>query len=271
MSAAWVRRLDVGGLIASIASLVLVVIWAFPLVWSLVGTIVPQEAGAGMLRTYGYVLFETDLGRWYVNSIVTSGGVTAIVLAVSSACGYAISQIAFAGRRVLWFVILASFMIPVQGLIVNHFFLIYKWGLFNTWLGVILPQTIAPVAVIVYKQFFDSIPGQFREAATLDGAKHWQIFLQIYLPMNWGITSALAIIIFIGAWNAFLWPFLVVTKPELMNVTVSVAELDSYGIGRVAAAILAGLPVAVFYLLFQRRVTEAVTMSAGIGAQSRAR
>ena len=115
----------------------------------------------------------------------------------------------------LWYGILGSFMIPVQALIVNHFFLIYQWGLLNTWLGVILPQLIAPIAVIVYKQFFDSIPQELGEAAFLDGAKHWQIFLNIYLPMNWGVTVALAIIVFIGAWNAFLWPFLAVTKPEM--------------------------------------------------------
>ncbi len=82
--------------------------------------------------------------------------------------------------------------------------------------------------------------------------------------MNQGITIALAIIIFIGAWNAFLWPFLAVTRAEQMNVSVSIAELRSNGVSGVAAAVMAGLPVVLIYLLFQRRFTEAVTMSAGI-------
>jgi multiple sugar transport system permease protein len=264
MTGTTVRRLDIGGLILALLGLVLVVVWAFPLVWSLLATVIPRESAGDVIRTYAYVLFETHLGRWYLNSLVTSGGVTIIVLAISSACGYAISQIEFTGKKLLWGVILASFMIPVQALIVNHFFLMFQWGLINTWLGVILPQTIAPVAVIIYKQFFDSIPREFREAALVDGARHWQIFLRLYLPMNWGITSALAIIIFIGAWNAFLWPFLAVTRPELMNVTLSTTELDDYGITGLAAALLGGLPIAVVYLLFQRRVTEAVMLSAGI-------
>jgi multiple sugar transport system permease protein len=263
MNAVWLKQLDVGGMAVSVATLVLIVVWAFPIFWALLSTAAPAGATGGFFRTYGYVLFETDLGRWYLNSLVTSGGVTAIVLAISSACGYAISQIEFTGRKLLWIVILGSFMIPVQALIVNHFFLIYQWGLLNTWLGVILPQLIAPIAVIVYKQFFDGIPKEYGEAAFLDGAKHWQIFLKIYLPMNWGVTLTLAIIVFIGAWNAFLWPFLAVTKPELMNVTVSTAQLSSNGISGVAAAIMAGLPVTIMYLLFQRRVTDAVTMSAG--------
>ncbi len=264
MNPVLVRRLDMGGLIFSALTLVLVVVWAFPLVWSILATVLPREAERDFLATYGYVLFETDLGRWYLNSIITSGGVTIIVLAISSACGYAISQIEFTGRKLLWGVILASFMIPVQALIVNHFFLIYQWGLINTWLGVILPQLIAPVAVIIYKQFFDSIPREYREAAQIDGAPHWEIFLRVYLPLNWGVTSALAIIVFIGAWNAFLWPFLAVTKPELMNVAVSAVELEFYGINGLAGALLSGLPIAIVYLVFQRRVTEAVVLSAGI-------
>ncbi len=264
MSALWVRRLDVAGLLASVATLGLALVWAFPLLWSFAATVAPRETPLQFIRVYGQVLFESELGRWYINSIVTSSGVTAIVLAISSACGYAISQLDFTGRRVLWFVILASFMIPIQALIVNHFFLMHSWGLINTWLGVILPQLIAPIAVIVYKQFFDSIPKEFREAALLDGAPHWQIFLRVYLPLNWGITAALAIIIFIGAWNAFLWPFLAVTRPEMMNVTVGATELGSWGLDGLAAALLTGLPMAVVYLLFQRKVSEAMMLSAGI-------
>jgi len=264
MSATRVRRLDVAGLVASLATLVLALAWAFPLLWSFAATVLPGDSPLQFLQVYGRVLFETQLGRWYINSIVTSGAVTAIVLAISAAAGYAISQLDFTGRKVLWFLILASFMVPMQALIVNHFFLMHSWKLINTWLGVILPQLIAPVAVIVYKQFFDTIPKEFREAAKIDGAREWEIFLRIYLPLNWGITAALAIIIFIGAWNAFLWPFLAVTKPELMNVTVGATELASRGLDGLAAALLTGLPIAVVYLLFQRKVSQAMMLSAGI-------
>ena len=109
--------------------------------------------------------------------------------------------------------ILASFMVPIQALIVNHFVLMASVKLLNTWLGIILPQLIAPVVVIVYKQFFDSVPTRVpRGRAVIDGAHDFQLLFRIYLPMNWGVTTALAIITFIGAWNAFLWPFLAVTK-----------------------------------------------------------
>jgi multiple sugar transport system permease protein len=187
----------------------------------------------------------------------------------TSACaGYAISQLRFPGRLVLWWTILASFMIPVPALIVNHFVIMAGVKLLNSHLGIILPMLITPVTVIVYKQFFDSLPREFREAAVMDGANEFQLLFRVFLPMNWGITTALAIITFIGAWNSFLWPFLAVQNEKMMTVTVGiVAVQDSYGVryARIlAGAVTAALPVALAYLLFQRRVTQAITLSAGI-------
>jgi multiple sugar transport system permease protein len=267
------RRLDLAGLCLSIGGLGLALVWAFPLYWSIFATLVPGGRSGGALASdlgnalalYGRVLFGTEIGRWYLNSVATAGGVTIGVIAISATCGYALSQLDFSGRRLLWGAILASFMIPVQALIVNHFFLINALHLINTWLGVILPQLIAPVAVIVYKQFFDAVPKELREAALLDGAGHWTLLFRVFLPLNWGVTAALAIIVFIGAWNAFLWPFLAVTEESAMNITVGLAQArDIWGVGELAGAVLAGLPVALVFLLFQRRVTEAIVVSAGI-------
>ena len=269
------RRLDIAGLALSVLGLAVALAWAFPLYWSVMATIVlaPADASSGAtagsvlgaLGLYLHVLFGTKIGLWYLNSIVTATGVTVGVLVISATCGYAISQLNFRGRKLLWGMILASFMVPVQALIINHFFLMNALHLINTWLGVILPQLIAPVAVIAYKQFFDSVPKELREAAQLDGAGHWALLFKVFLPVNWGITAALAIIVFIGAWNAFLWPFLAITEEPLMNITVGISQArDMFGVGELAGALLTGLPVAVVYLLFQRRITDAIVVSAGI-------
>jgi multiple sugar transport system permease protein len=121
-------------------------------------------------------------------------------------CGYAISQLRFPGRNLLWWTILASFMVPIQGLIVNHFVIMAGVKLLNTHLGIILPQLIAPVIVIVYKQFFDSVPRDFREAAVMDGANDFQLLFRIFLPMNWGGTASPSSPS--SARGTFLWPFL---------------------------------------------------------------
>ena len=159
-------------------------------------------------------------------------------------------------------------MVPIPALIINHFVLMNQFNLINTRIAVVLPQLIAPVTVIIYKQFFDSVPRDFREAALIEGATELQVFYRLYLPMNWGITTALAIITFIGAWNQFLWPFLVTTTEPMMNVTVGITQVtDAFGVKyarQLATAVLAALPVAALYLIFQRRVTQAIMLTAGI-------
>ena len=272
------QRLDAVGLVITLATLVGAVIWAFPLYWGLITTFKHEyeivRPGVQLwpehftLENYVHVLLQTKIGFWYVNSLITSAAVTVLVVMMAAGAGYAISQLNFPGRRLFWWMILASFMVPITGLIVTHFIVVSQFGLINTLAGVVGPQLIAPVTIIIYKQFFDSVPKDFREAAAIDGASELQLFFRIYLPMNWGVTTALAIITFIGAWNQFLWPFLAVSSEDKMNITVGITQVhDAFGVsyGRdLAVAMLAAMPVAVIYLIFQRRVTQAIMLSAGI-------
>ena len=273
-----VRSLDTIGLVLTLLTVVAAVIWAFPLYWAVITTFKPEHEvvrpyielwpDTFTFEAYTHIVLNTGIARWYFNSIVTAGAITVGVVAMGAACGYAISQLRFPGRTLLWWMILASFMVPIQALIVNHFVIMSDVKLVNTLLGIILPQLIAPVVVIVYKQFFDSVPRDFREAAVIDGANEFQLLFRIYLPMNWGVTTALAIITFIGAWNAFLWPFLVTTTQDVMPVAVGITQVqDAFGIyyaRLLAGAVMTGLPVAIVYLLFQRRVTQAIMLTAGV-------
>jgi multiple sugar transport system permease protein len=273
------KRVNTVGLALTALTLIGAVFWAFPIYWALVTTFKPEpevvRTGLNLwpehftFDNYVHVLFETKIGLWYLNSLITSAAVTIIVVVMAASAGYAISQLKFPGRRLCWWMILASFMIPIQqALIVNHFVLMNQFHLINTLAGVVLPQLVAPVTVIIYKQFFDSVPKDFREAAVIDGASEFQLLFRIYLPMNWGVTTALAIITFITAWNLFLWPFLAVNEQEKMNITVGITQVfDSFGVKYardLATAMLAALPVAIVYLIFQRRVTHAIMLTAGI-------
>jgi multiple sugar transport system permease protein len=272
------KALDIGGLILTVITVIFAVLWAFPIYWALITSLKPEQQAIAKtieflprtwtIEAYWHVLVNTQIGRWYLNSLVTSLAVTVITLVSSALTAYALSQLRFPGRTLLWYLILASFMVPLTALIVNHFILMAQFGLINNWMGVILPQLIHPVVIIVYKNFFDSVPKEYREAAKMDSAGEFRIFTRIYLPMNWGVTTALAIVTFIGAWNAFLWPFLAVSKPEMMNVAVGITSVnDAFGVQyarELAAAILAALLVAVLYLIFQRRVTQAIMLSAGV-------
>ncbi|MBL1419682.1 MAG: carbohydrate ABC transporter permease [Alphaproteobacteria bacterium] len=272
------RFIDIGGLILSLVTIVGAIIWAFPIYWTLITSFKPETEviveGISLfpknftLEAYTFIWENTNIAGWYLNSFITSSFITFGVIISSAGCAYIISQLNFPGRRLLYILILGSFMVPIQALIVNHFILMAQFKLLNTWAGIILPQLIVPVVVIVYKQFFDAVPKEFKEAAQLDNASHFKILFKIYLPMNWGVTSALAIVTFIGAWNAFLWPFLAATGEATMTVPVGITQVkNSFGIvyaRTMASAVLAGLPIAVVYLLFQRRITKAIMLSAGV-------
>ncbi len=250
----------------------------FPLYWSFVTSIrsedrvVSDEAGLipdeFNFASYVDVIFNTKLLNWYLNSIVTSFIITFVVIVSGMMCAYAISQMRFPGRRILYGVVLASFMVPTQALVVTQFILMNSLGLINTWAGIILPQLIVPVVIIVYKQFFDAVPREMREAVVLDGGGEYALLFRIYLPLNWGITTALAIITFIMAWNQFLWPFLVVTTEDMMTIPVGITQVnDAFGVfyaRLMSVALLGAMPVAIAYLIFQKRVTEAVMLSSGV-------
>ena len=199
---------------------------------------------------------------------MTSFGITFLVIIISMPCGYALSQLNFPLRKTLLAAVIVSIMVPGTALVIALFVLIADLELINTWSGVILPQVLSPVVVIVYKQFFDQVPKELREATIIDGANEFQILLRVYLPLNWGITTALALVTFIGAWNNFFWPFIMTTQQDMFTVPVAITSVDdAFGIflaREMAVAMLAAGPVVAFYLIFQRRVTEAIMLSSGI-------
>ncbi|WP_226553717.1 MULTISPECIES: carbohydrate ABC transporter permease [Celeribacter] len=258
--------------------LIAALIWIFPLYWALTTSLRSENRivsdGAGLLidelnfSAYISVLSNSKLPIWYLNSVGTSLITTVIVLVTGMMCAYALSQLKFPGRRALYLLVVASFMVPVPALYVAQFVLMNDLGLVNTWWGIILPQLIVPVVVIVYKQFFDAIPKEMREAVLLDGGGEFTLLFKLYLPLNWGITAALAIITFISAWNNFFWPFLIATSEGMMTIPVGITQVnDSFGVAyarMMALALLAAAPVIIGYMIFQKRVTEAVMISAGV-------
>lgn len=278
MTSSGIQRANFWGGVITVLTILFAILWAFPLYWGVISSLKPEDEVVRpyielwpenlTFSHYQTAITDTQIVTWYINSIAVAVGVTVITIVTSMLCGYALSQLTFTGRKALWWLILASFMVPTQALIINHFVLVSQLGLINSWAGIMLPQLIHPVIIIVYKQFFDQVPKDFREAAVMDNAGEFRILLKVYLPMNWGVTTALSIVTFIWTWNAFLWPFLSVTKTEMMTVPVGITQVnDAFGVyyaRQLAAAVLAGLPVAVAYLLFQRKVTEAITLSAGI-------
>lgn len=272
------RGVNVPGLVGTLFTLFMAALWLFPLYWAVntslkVESSVVAETQSWLpipfsLAAYAEVLTQSGLLRWYFNSIVTAVIITVVVVFLCLLCAYAISQLSFPGKNFLFWLLLAGFMIPFQALIVPLFILMNDLRSINSYQGIILPQLIAPIVIIIYKQFFDGMPRELRDSAVVDGANEARILFNIFLPINWGVTVALAIVTFIAAWNNFFWPFIVTTQEGMMTIPVGITQVsDTFGVQyarTMAVAVLAGLPVAVLYLIFQRRVTEGIMATAGI-------
>jgi len=161
------RHWDLVGLVFTLITLALAILWAFPLIWSLVTTFKPEyevvRPGVQLwpehftFEAYIHVLTGTKIGFWYMNSLITSVAVTVIVVIMAAGAGYAISQLSFPGRRFLWWMILASFIVPIaHGLVVNHFNPDEPVPhLINTAVRRRPSPACSPVTVMIYKQFFD--------------------------------------------------------------------------------------------------------------------
>lgn len=266
-----IRRHLTTGTIFVFTSL-LALFWLFPLYWAVKTSLVSESQTIAQppswfpthltFAAFRNVLENSPIVIWYINSILTGLIITVVTLLLSAMCAYALSQLQFRGRWILFWLVLAGFMIPLEANAIPLYMLLNRFGMVNTYAGIILPQVAFPAAVIIYKRFFDDVPQDFRDAARLDGANEFRILFRIYLPMNWGITWAIAIIVFIVAWNNFFWPFVITTSTDKMTIPVGITQVQSaYGVAyanHMATAVLAAIPVAIAYLFFQKRITEGV-------------
>jgi len=181
---------------------------------------------------------------------------------ISALVAYALSRIDFKGKKVLMTVIIASIIVPPPVLIIPLFYQMLALHMVDTSWAIILPQVIHPAMVFVLKKFFDQIPRELEEAAVMDGASRMRIFTQIILPLSRPILAAVAIFVFIGAWNNFLWPFIATNDASLLTLPVGLQTIKSaYGIQyaqNMASALLAALPLILVFLFFQRQIIKGV-------------
>src|SRR5947209_13611459 len=192
-----------------------------PLLWALDTALKPEGETTAIpiswlashftLQAFVTVLTTSDLPQWYFNSILTSAVISVATVILASLAAFAFSRVPFRGRNILFWVILAGIMVPGQILIVPLFTLMQSFNMVDTYWGIILPQIASPIAMFIFKQYFDGIPSELEDAAIMDGASRFRIYWQIWMPLARPAIAAVAIIAFVTSWNNFLWPFIVIT------------------------------------------------------------
>jgi multiple sugar transport system permease protein len=271
-------RFSILGFLCTLLTLVMALAWIFPVYWLTVTSLKTEDQTIVVppsfvpwppnFDAFVYVLQNSPFIRWYINTIVVSVTVTFFCILFALMCAYALSQLEFNGRRLIYTALLVGFMLPFSALAVPLFMMMNRFNLVNTFAGLILPQIAIPLPVIVFKQFFDEVPRDFRDAALIDGAGNWRILFRIYLPLNWNITWAMSIVTFISTWNNFFWPLIITNSTPMLTIPVGMTQIQlAYGVSFAkicATAVLASIPTAAAYLLFQKRVTQGIMAVAGL-------
>jgi len=246
-------------------------VFLFPFWYMLIGSLQSQPdtsvAGAfphpGNLTFHNYAQIDKaiSLGRSLINSGIFAGGVILCTIVFGLLAGYALAQLEFRGRGVVFALMLLVQVVPFQLLLIPLYVLIVRnYGLGDNYLGMILPFAINSTAVFIFRQFILQLPREMFEAARIDGASEIGILWRIVVPLSKPALISAGLLTFIGPWNEFLWPFLVTKQQNMQPLAVSLANYISnvaarasnpYGAVLAGACVLAAPAVAVF-LAFQR-------------------
>lgn len=208
------------------------------------------------LAAYGRVGEVVPVWRYVLNSFIVAGGAVVGEVIGATLAGYALARLRFRGVKLALSVFLMGILIPGEVILIAKYLLTQQMGLNNTLLGVILPTVVGSLNVLLMRSAFMAIPHAMDEAAMLDGANAWQRFRHIALPSVKGMVTVVAIFSFVGAWDEFLWPLIVLSDQNLYTLTVGLNFLQGTFTNdpRVVAAgtIIAIVPLIILFFSLQR-------------------
>jgi multiple sugar transport system permease protein len=207
--------------------------------------------------------------RWLINSVVIAVSVTLLNLVLNSLAGYALARIQFRGRRFWFFLITAVIAVPIQVTLIPTFLILKTLGWLNSYQGMIVPVMVNATFIFMMRQFFVSFPRELEEAAALDGLGRFGTFWYIVLPLAKPALAAQAVLVFMGSWNNFLLPVVILFDPEMFTLPLGLnsfkGEYISYWNYIMAASMVFTLPVLAVYAFFNRYLIEGVTFTGGKG------
>ena len=237
-----------------------------PLLWMLSVSFMPTGAASQLpppllpnaptLDQYRALFQRAGMGRYLFNSAVIATAVTLLSLLLNTLAGHAFAKLRFSGRDRAFRLLMAALVIPGQVAMLPLFLMLKHMGLVNTYAGAMVPGLASIFGIYLVRQYAQSIPDELLEAARIDGAGEWRIFWQIVLPVLKPILVTLAIFSFLGSWNDFMWPLIVLSDEGMQTLPVALASLSRERIQdnelMMAGAVVTVVPVLVLFLLLQR-------------------
>lgn len=205
----------------------------------------------------------------FKNSIIVTLAALLISIVIASLAGFGYSNYKFRGKEISFTVLLMSFMLPVQVLLIPLFILLKKFGILNTYWAVIFPYVTfsIPIATLILRGFFEGIPKELKESAKIDGATDFIMFLKIVLPLSKPAIATCLIFLFLEVWNEFLYALIFLQKSNLQTIPIAIAKIGSgrfhIPIGTYAASIMiTTIPVIIIFLVFQKWFIRGITQGA---------
>ena len=222
------------------------------------------------VSTYGYGrLFEAGsqnpVLRWFVNSMLAATLHAVLVLVTASSAAYALARMRFRGRGAMFGLIIATLFVPPATLIIPSFLIVDTLGWLDTLTVLVVPTAASAFGVFFLRQFFLSLPRELEEAAVLDGANQWQVFVKVVLPLSRPALATLLVLSFLTNWNDFLWPIFTLFSADRLTLPAGLGLLQGAYVTDypvvMAGAVLASVPALVLFVLAQRYVIEGVSRS----------
>ncbi len=219
------------------------------------------------VQNFSQLLEMLPFDRLYANSILVTGGIVLGVLFTSSIAGFAFAKYEFPGKQILFYLILATMMIPFFITLIPVFYIVRQLGWINTFQGVIVPGIFSAYGIFLMRQFIVGIPDELLDAARIDGASEPRIYLRIILPLVRPALATLGTFTFIGSWNAFLWPLLVLNDRAFMTVPLGLNTLRLFAAEQrnvnllMAGTALSIIPTLVIFVLLQRYFIRGIALT----------
>jgi multiple sugar transport system permease protein len=220
---------------------------------------------APTVANYIAVLADGRFMRWFLNSTLVALAVTVSNCFFDSLVGYTLAKFQFRGRQFIFIAILSTLMIPTEMLVIPWYLMSSQLGWLDSYWGIMFPGMMTAFGTFLMKQFFETVPNDFIEAARVDGLNEFQIWWKVAMPLVTPALSALAIFTFLGNWTAFFWPLIVTTSKELYTLPVG---LSSFAVEQsiqwemiMTGAAIATLPTLLVFLVLQRYIVRGVMLA----------
>ena len=254
----------------------LALFFLFPLVWMIVSSLkkeasiykdmtswrafVPSLDFKTWLNNYANLFQRFDIFRYIGNSILYASCVTAGSVIINSLAGYGFACFKFKGKKFLFGFLLATLVIPGETILIQQFQIAKNLGILNTILAVILPGLASPFYIYMFKNFFEAIPDDMIESAQLEGASMFRIYWQIMLPMAKPAVATVGTLTFIGSWNDYLWPLMVLTDSNKFPLQVAITNINNtqpvYMNQVMALLTISTIPLIIIYIVFQKYLVQ---------------